>query len=57
MPERTPRITFEITDSKGRSRKFLDWRTAAAFAVGLITVHTENGSTFQIDPNTIGGIK
>ncbi|MCX4405969.1 MULTISPECIES: hypothetical protein [unclassified Streptomyces] len=48
-------MTFEITDSKGRSRKFLDWPIAAAFAVGKVKVTAEDGTTVEVDPARIGG--
>ncbi|MGW1784925.1 hypothetical protein ACWCQQ_38345 [Streptomyces sp. NPDC002143] len=48
-------MTFEITDSKGRSRKFLDWPTAAVFAVGKVKVTAEDGTTVEVDPARIGG--
>jgi len=50
-------MTYEITDSKGRHRTFLEWPTAAALAVGKVKVTDQDGTTVEVDPATIGGTK
>lgn len=50
-------MTFEITDSTGKSRTFLDWGTAAALAAGMVKVTTKDGVTAMIDPAKMSGAK